>query len=91
MKLTKEEILKKYLTEREKGTWNEIIEEAKFIERLLFLIGQINSPVVRSHMYNQVQPELERMKDEKNRLKITAQVRYEEDLRGKGMHNYLRK
>lgn len=91
MKLTKEEILKKYLTEREKGTWNAIIEEGKFMKNFSLFIKGIDSPIIKLHLYSQIQPELNRLKDEKIKLETKAQTRYENDLREERMNSYLRK
>lgn len=79
--MTKTEILKKHLTGAEKATWNAVLEEAKFITKLLESVNQIVSPVIRNHLYNEITPELNRLKDEKRKLEITAQVRYEESLK----------
>lgn len=79
--MNKKDILKAHLTDIEKGTWNAIQKEGEFIQNLLISIQRILSPKIRDHLYNQIKPEIDRLKSEKNRLEITAQIRYEESLK----------
>lgn len=79
--MTEEEKLKRYLSDMEKGKWNEMLEEAKFLKELISSVNLIASPSIRSYIHKVIQPELNRLKDEQNRLKITAQVRYDEHMK----------